>query len=210
MLTRAYFPIVASLLLFTVGCQTPQTQATAQADPPRVTGAGLSAVPDCASGASAKLADGVQVGYVGSDPDDPQRCLLEWSERSHPLYFGFWSPGPKRLISEQAREAFQTVLTGPVGTEAAFDDPDARMWRAVTVTHVGNGVVDVAGQQRPALELRVVRHDALGRTDVRAETRYTIDRATGVLLRSEDVTPMADGGVTTTTGWQVGTLDQAG
>jgi hypothetical protein len=58
--------------------------------------------------------------------------------------------------------------------------------------------------------LRVVRHDALGRPDVRAETRYTIDRATGVLLRSENVTPMADGGVTTTTGWQIGTLGEAG
>ena len=54
------------------------------------------------------------------------------------------------------------------------------------------------------------RHDALGRSDVRAETHYTIDRATGVLLRSESVTPMADGGVTRTTGWQLDTLGQAG
>jgi hypothetical protein len=202
-------PIAASLLVFTTGCQTP-TRAVAQADPPQVTNAGLSAVPECASGASATLADGMQVGYVGSDPHDPQRCLLEWADRSHPLYFGFWSPGPKHPISEQARQAFSTALTGPVGTQASFDDADAQMWSEVTVTHTDNSVVDVAGQQRPALELRVVRHDALGRPDVRAETRYTIDRATGVLLRSENVTPMADGGVTRTTGWQIGALDEAG
>jgi hypothetical protein len=203
-------PVVALLLVFTAGCQTPPTKATAQADPPQVTTAGLSAVPECATGGSARLADGVQVGYVGSDPHDPQRCLVEWADRAHPLYFGFWSPGPTRPISEQAREAFRTALTGPVGTQASFDDADARMWSEVTVTHTENSVVNIAGQQRPALELRVVRHDALGRPDVRAETRYTIDRATGVLLRSENVTPMADGGVTTTTSWQIGSLDEAG
>jgi hypothetical protein len=197
-------PIAASLLLFVAGCQTPPPKASSVSD------AGLSAVPECAAGASATLADGMQVGYAGSDPQDPQRCLVEWSDRSHPLYFGFWSSGPERPISEQAREALLAALTGPVGTEASFRDADARMWSRVTVAHVDNSMVEVAGQPRPALELRVVRHDALGRPEVRAETRYTIDRATGVLLRSENVTPMADGGVTTTTGWQIGTLDQAG
>jgi hypothetical protein len=60
------------------------------------------------------------------------------------------------------------------------------------------------------LELQVVRHGSHGRPDVRAETRYAIDRATGVLLRRQSITPMADGRVTTTTSWQVGTLNQAG
>jgi hypothetical protein len=203
-------PVAVTLLLFTAGCQTPPSTGTARADPPAVTQAGLGALPTCATGASATLADGVQVGYLGSDPDDPQRCLVEWSDRSHPLYFGFWSASPKQPISVQAREAFRAALTGPVGTEAAFRDEGAQMWNEVTVTHAANGVAEVAGQPRPVLELRVVRHDALGRADVRAETRYTIDRATGVLLRSESVTPMADGGVTTTTGWQIGTLDEAG
>jgi hypothetical protein len=207
---RLSLSIAAALLLCTAGCQTLPARATAQAGPTQVTDAGLSAVPECASGASATLTGGTQVGYIGSDPNDPQRCLVEWADRSHPLYFGFWSPSPKRPLSEQARQAFRTALTGPIGTEASFDDADAQMWSEVTVTHVDNSAVDVAGQQRPALELRVVRHDALGRPDVRAETRYTIDRATGVLLRSENVTPMADGGVTTTTGWQIGTLGEAG
>jgi hypothetical protein len=43
---------------------------------------------------------------------------------------------------------------------------------------------------------------------VRAETRYAIDRATGVLLRSQSVTPMADGEVTTTTSWQIEQIDK--
>jgi hypothetical protein len=203
-------PAAASLLLFTAACQMPPNKEAAHASSPPVTAAGLSALPTCATGASATLADGMPVGYLGSDPDDPQRCLVEWSDRSHPLYFGFWSPSPKRPISEPAREAFSAALTGPVGTEASFEDEGAQMWSRVTVTHVANSVVDVAGQQRPTLELRVVRHDALGRPDVRAETRYSIDRATGVLLRSESVTPMADGQVSTTTGWRIGSLDEAG
>jgi hypothetical protein len=209
---KSPLPIVVTLLLFTAGCQTPPaaTKGDAEAANVQTTSEGLGGVPDCASGGSATLADGVRVGYLGSDPTDPQRCLLEWSDRSHPLYFGFWSPNPKRPISEQARRAFLAALTGPVGTEALFRDDDARMWNDVTVTHTANHAVDVAGHLRPALELRVVRHDALGRSDVRAETHYTIDRATGVLLRSESVTPMADGGVRRTTGWQLDTLGQAG
>jgi len=204
-------PIVATLVLCTAGCQTPQSTLKNDAETARLqhTEAGLGDIPDCAAGGSATLADGVRVGYLGSDPTDPQRCLLEWADRSHPLYFGFWSPNPKRPISEQSRQAFLTALTGPVGTEALFRDDDARMWNDVTVTHTANRMVDVAGQPRPALELRVVRHDAFGRSDVLAEMRYLIDRATGVLLRSESVTTMADGGVTRTTGWQLDTLAQA-
>ena len=101
-------------------------------------------------------------------------------------------------MSEAAREAFRTALTGPVGTEATFDTQGAKLWKRVTVTHVANDTVDVAGGPRSAVELRVVRHDAEGRADVRAETLYAIDRATGVMLRCESVTPMADGEVTQT------------
>jgi len=209
---KSSLPFVFTLTLLAAGCQIPPptTASHPVAAQPQLTEAGLGAVPDCASGGSAILADGVRVGYLGSDPTDPQRCLLEWSDRPHPLYFGFWSPNPKRPISEQARRAFFAALTGPVGTEALFRDDDARMWDDVTVAHAANRVVDVAGHPRPALVLHVVRHDALGRSDVRAEVHYIIDRATGVLLRSESVTPMADGGITRTTGWQLDTLHQAG
>jgi hypothetical protein len=209
-------PALSLFCLLAAACQAvPQgAPTTAQVDGARVAaakgGAGLNAVPSCASGLSATLSDGLRVGYRGSDPNDPDRCLLDWSGRSYPLYFGLWSTGPDKPMSEAAREAFRTALTGPVGTEATFDTEGAKLWKRVTVTHVTNNTVDVAGAPRSAVELRVVRHDAEGRTDVRAETLYAIDRATGVMLRCESVTPMADGEVTKTTSWQIGTIGQAG
>ena len=175
-----------------------------------VSSAGLLTIPDCASSMSSTLSDGPQIQYLGSDPEDPQRCLLQWANRSHPLYFGFWSADPRMPLTDEARTAMRTVLTGPVGTEASFETQRARLWSRVTLTHVANNTVDVAGAKRPALELRAVRHDAHGRPDVRAETRYTIDRATGVLLRRESVTPMANGQVDRTTSWQVNALGEAG
>lgn len=189
-------------------CQVPPRDASANAA--AADNAGLSAIPDCAADGSATLAEGVQVGYLGSDPDDPNRCLLSWANRSHPLYFGFWSSGPNEGMSDEARAAVRSALTGPVGTEASFNAEGALLWKRVTVTHVANTVVAVAGKPRPALELRIVRHDANGRPDVRAETRFTIDRATGVLLRRESVTPMADGGVTRITSWQIDSLNASG
>ena len=60
-----------------------RAQSASQSD-----ASGLAAVPDCATGLSATLSDGVRIGYRGSDPDDPDRCLLDWSGRSYPLYFG--------------------------------------------------------------------------------------------------------------------------
>jgi hypothetical protein len=198
-------------MLLVAACQAgPKTGSVATSPNPTTDNTGLNTVPDCATGESAILTNGLHIGYLGSDPDDPQRCLLQWSDRSHPLYFGFWSSDPKVPMSEEARAAFRVVLTGPVGTDASFSTQRSQLWNQVTITHIANSVVDLAGQRRPALELRVVRYDALGRPEVRAETRYMIDRRTGVLLRSESVTPMADGKVTTTTSWQVGKLDLAG
>ncbi len=208
-------PVLSLFCLLAAACQAmpPAGSATTQADGTRAAAAtgdaGLNAVPNCASGLSATLSDGVQVGYRGSDPDDPDRCLLDWSGRSYPLYFGMWSAGPDRSMSDAARAAFRTALTGAVGTEATFDTEGAKLWKRVTVMHVANDTVDVAGKPRPAVELRVVRHDAEGRPDVRAESLYAIDRATGVMLRCESVTPMADGEVTKTTSWQIGTIGQA-
>jgi len=193
-------------LVALAACQT----SAALPPPATVSDAGLPAVPDCAAGISATLSDGLRIGYRGSDPNDPDRCLLDWSGRSYPLYFGLWSTGPNLPMSDNARAAFRAALTGPVGTEADFEMRRASMWKRVTVTHVANSMVEVSGTMRSALELRVVRHDAQDRPDVRAETRYAIDRATGVLLQQQTVTPMADGKVTTTTSWKIGALDLAG
>lgn len=204
-------PVAGLLCLLAAGCQTvPSAGSTAALPVTATNNAGLLAIPDCASGVTATLTDGVRVGFVGSDPEDPQRCVLEWSDRSYPLYFGFWSTDRKTPMSEEAREALRAVLLGPVGTETSFETQRARLWSRVSITHIGNRLMEIQGKQRPALELRVVRHDAFGRPDVQAETRYTIDRATGVLLRRQTVTPMVDGGVTTTTSWQVGSLEGAG
>lgn len=204
-------PAVTMLCLLAAACQSGlQLGPIATGSDPTTDSTGLSTVPECAADESATLADGLRIGYFGSDPDDPQRCLVRWSDQSHQLYFGFWSSGPETLMSEEARAAFRTVLTGPVGTEASFAAERSRLWDRVTIAHIANSVVDLGGQPRSSLELRVVRHDALDRPGVRSETRYTIDRQTGVLLRSESVTPMADGMVTTTTSWQVGKLDPAG
>ena len=211
MLSQSRACLPAALLLTLAACQAvPPGQTAASPATQATTSAGLDAIPDCAADGSATLTEGVHIGYLGSDPNDPQKCLLRWADRSHSLYFGFWSTGPEEPMSDEARAAVRTALTGPVGTEASFDTEHARLWSRVTVKHVANPVVDVAGHHRPALELRVVRHDALGRSDVKAETRYTIDRATGVMLRSETVTPMADGEVDKTTSWQIGNLNASG
>src|SRR5215471_6384705 len=130
--------------------------SAARSPPANVADAGLPAVPDCAAGMSATLSDGLRIGYQGSDPNDPDRCLLDWSGRSYPLYFGLWSTGPDLPMSDNARAAFRAALTGPVGTEADFEMQRATMWKRVTVTHVANSMVEVSGTMRSALELRVV------------------------------------------------------
>src|SRR6202012_185749 len=112
------------------GCQAVPVPAPNSPGSAVATGdAGLNSVPDCAAGASATLKDGVRIGYLGSDPNDPQRCLLEWSDRSHPLYFGFWNLDPNEPMSDEARTAFRAALTGPVGTEASFAMDRALLWK---------------------------------------------------------------------------------
>lgn len=171
---------------------------------------GLAAVPICADDRLAVLDGGTRVSFEGSDPGDADRCLVEWSGRSHQLYFGFWNHDRPTPMSDEARSALRTALTGPVGTTASFSAQHGQLWDRVTVTHTSNGSSLVAGQPRPALELQVVRHDAAGRPDVRAETRFWIDRATGVLLRSESITPMANGQVSITTSWEINSLHPSG
>jgi hypothetical protein len=126
------------------------------------------------------------------------------------LYFGFWSSDSRSSITEEERVAFQAALRGAVGTETSFDSHRAKLWKRVTVTHLANSTVSIANQPRPALELRVVHHDAHGRPRVRAEAHYWIDRATGILLRRQSVVPMANGKLQTTTTWQISAITPAG
>ena len=107
-------------------------------------------------------------------------------------------------MSDEARAAFRAALAGPVGTEASFEMNMHGSGSASPSCTSPTPPSTWPDSTRSAMELRVVRHDAAGRPEVRAETRYTIDRATGVVLRSQSVTPMADGEVTTTTSWQIG------
>jgi hypothetical protein len=156
------------------------------------------------------LAGGATVTYAGSDSRDADLCVLRWSGRSHNLYYGFWSATSRNEMTDEVRQAFRAALTGPVGTETAFNANHARMWHRVTITHVSNDTVTVAGKPRPTLELKTVQHDAEGRSPVRAEIHHWIDRATGVLLRQQSVAPMRDGGQMVSTTWEVDALRPAG
>ena len=139
------------------------------------------------AGIVATLAGGVQIGYRGSDPDDPDRCLLDWSGRSHPLYFGLWSTGPD-LADERRRPARRSAPRSPAQwAPRPRSRCNARsLWKRVYGHPCRQHHHRRRRRAAAALELRVVRHDAAGRPEVRAETRYTIDRATGVLLRSAE------------------------
>src|SRR5262245_41717204 len=120
------------LLGLLTACQSTSQSATSAAVPALTpmadNNAGLLTIPGCADGGTATLAGGVHISYLGADPDDSQRCLLQWSGRSHALYFGFWSPDPRTPMGEEARAALRAALMGPVGTEASFETRRARLW----------------------------------------------------------------------------------
>src|ERR1700728_4821998 len=61
-------PVLSLLCLVAAAGQADGTQARSASG-----SAGLNAVPNCASGLSATLSDGLRVGYRGSDPNDPDR-----------------------------------------------------------------------------------------------------------------------------------------
>lgn len=205
------FP-AAGLGLALAGCQAvpPAADPARVAPPPPTDRAGLPSDLTCASNLMGTLRNGVRVNYQGRDDNDADLCRLDWSGRSHSLYFGFWSAYGHVPLAPKARTAFRTALTGPVGTETTFDEHHARLWNRVTVTHTANTTVTVSGVPRPVVELRVVQHDATGRPGVHAENRYRIDRVTGALLSSKVVTPMANGKQMTSTTWQIDLLDRSG
>ncbi len=163
----------------------------------------------CPAGLRAVLSNGLAVQYDGPQARDMDICLARWQGVAHPYYLGFWGDGRTVPQDAQERQAVRAALTGPVGTETSFTAHGGKLWNAVTVTHVADPVLTVAGQPRPTVQLRRVLHDALGRHDVRAEALIWVDQATGIALRRQTITHMADGGQNAVTTWDVRDLAPA-
>ena len=155
------------------------------------------------------LNNGLAVDFQGAS-QDPDVCLAAWQGEPHQFYLGFWGDGLSYRGAPDERDAVRTALTGPVGTQAAFRPRAARLWGEVTVEHVANPVLLIAGQRHPTVELRQVMHDAHGRESVQAESLIWVDQATGIPLQRKTVTRMADGSDSAATTWLVQSLAPEG
>ena len=171
--------------------------------------AGMRTIPPCPDDVAATLTSGLTVHFDGAAADDPDVCIQRWDSRTHRYYLGFWGNGRFREGTPEQRQAIVAALRAPVGTAIQFDlrrKTRLALWGSATVQHVDNERLLVGDKPRPTVKLRVVLHDSLGREAVKAESLYWIDRATGVPLRKEIVTRMADGETWHTTIWQVRAL----
>ena len=174
-----------------------QEQATAPVDD-----SGLAQVPSCEQDATATLETGLVVRYEGADPADPQICRVRWQRRSRRFFAGFWGSGRYRTVPAAERKAILDALTGPVGTKTTFQDTRAALWGRVTVEHVANPTLTLAGRPRGTVELKIVRHDAFGRPNVRVSEHW-VDRRTGILLKRQSITRLATGEIEPFTTWRV-------
>ena len=192
----------------------PPVAAVAPAtSPPAQRTAGLRTIPPCPDDVAATLTSGLTVHFDGAAADDPDVCIQSWESRTHRYYLGFWGNGRFREGTPEQRQAIIDALKAPVGTSIQFDlhrKTRLALWKSATVQHVENEPLLVGDKPRPTVKLRVVLHDSLGRDAVNAESLYWIDRATGVPLRKEIVTRMADGETWHTTIWQVRALQDEG
>ncbi|MDE2005106.1 MAG: hypothetical protein KGI51_00965 [Rhodospirillales bacterium] len=168
---------------------------------------GLAAIPPCADGLSATLSTGAEVAFMGAAPERPETCLRRMNGRTYRYVLGFWEDG-RSGDEAGARAALRQVLTGPVGTKASFvlrPNSTLALWRSVTVTHLRDPNLPVAGTPHPTLLLKVVRQGGTGREDVAAETLFWLDRATLIPLKREDVVRM-DRGAERELAWRVRAL----
>lgn len=194
-------------LISLAACQTPNpvaNQATRVA--PAIGRGGLAAVPACPSDVTAVLSSGPAVHFKGPTEDDAAVCVQTSNGKSYRYYLNFWGDGRFRHGTPDQRHALRSVVEGPVGTEVKFDLPrrsHLALWKSASVTHVANAHLVVGGRTRPTVKLRIVKHDSLGRADVTAESLYWIDGLTGIPLKKQVVTRMADGDVERTTTWRV-------
>lgn len=163
---------------------------------------GLSRPPRCAVGATARLRSGALIHYLGADHSDPQVCLVKWLGHTKRLYLGFWGSGRYRKAPIAERNAVRSALVGPVGTRTGFHDSHAKLWGRITIEHVANPILPLASGSRRSVQLRVVRHDAFGRSNTQVSNQW-LDRKTGVLLKRQTVTVLASGEQQFFTTWRV-------
>jgi len=204
--------IAVVLLLLASGCAAPgagpasggavsrseQTQASPLPDQ-----TSLDRLPACPRNRTTRLDTGLTVRYEGADPSDPQTCRLSWLGRTRRFFAGFWGSGRYRHASRPEQQAIRQAVMGPVGTKASFDDTHSELWGMVSVEHVANPVLPLRTGTRRTIEVRIVRHDARGRSAVRAISLCWIDHRTGILLQRQTVTTMANGEQQVSTDWRV-------
>ncbi len=202
---RARRPWLA-LAAFLAGCQAapahPQTSAAdlAVPDAPAVP------VTGCPHDRTARLTTGLVVKYAGADSSNPATCLVTWNGRRHRYVLGVVAKAHGQRISPQEPQAIRTALQGPTGTKAEFEDAQAALWGRVTVEHVADPILMLNGKPRRTVQLRIVRHDARGRSNVRSVTLYWIDVRTGIALRQQVVTEMDDGRSMANDVWRIESL----
>lgn len=169
----------------------------------------LVSVPRCQDRATATLRDGLTVSYEGALPEDPEVCVVSWRGRTHRYLAGFWGSGRYRRGTPAERAAIRGALTGPVGTTTSFEDMRADLWGTVTVEHVASPMLQLKNGPRRTVQLRVIRHDARGRPDVKRITLHWIDVRTGIGLKRQTVTELAGGQQSADTTWRVEQIDGA-
>jgi len=199
-----------STLISLAACQPPIAGPAQVGGPaPATNQGGLAAVPPCPSGVTAVLTGGSAVHFKGSTEDDPAVCVQASNGKDYRYYLNFWGDGRFRHGTPEQRHALRSAVVGPIGTTVTFDLPRRSrlaLWKSASVTHVANARLVVGGRVRPTVKLRIVKHDALGRPGVAAESVCWIDGVTGIPLKKEVVTRMADGDVERTTTWRVVSL----
>lgn len=206
-------PAIVLTLISLTACQ-PINQAMVQSEAkppgsPESHQGGLTAVPPCPTGVTAVLESGHAVHFNGSTEDDAAVCVQTSNGKTYRYYLDFWGDGRFRGGTPEQRHALRSAIMGPVGTTVTFDLPRRSrlaLWKSASVTHVANAHLVVAGRARPTVKLRIVKHDALDRPGVTAESLCWIDGVTGIPLKKQVVIRMADGDVERTTTWQVVSL----
>jgi len=196
------------------GCQqaVPGADATNGTEAEVAAKGSLPADPPCPDNMTAVLASGVAVRFMGAAAGDPETCVQRWNGREYRYFLGFWGNGRFQQASPQQRQALAAVLRGPVGMTTTVRLPaptEMALWKSATVTHEANTSLEVGRHKRPVMKVRVVRQDAPGGKDVTAETLYWLDRASGVPLRKQTVTRLADGQTWHITTWEVSALQAA-